>query len=108
MNRTIAPYALKNTLADRYILDVRRASDRDASDEQLPSAHWHDPDKLTEWVNCPRIRTSFCIVCAAVRYPAALSMPRRPGASERTSSRAESQAGKQRVDRLSRNKEGGT
>jgi rhodanese-related sulfurtransferase len=50
MNRTITPQALKNALADRYILDARRASDRDASDEQLPGAHWHDPDKLSEWV----------------------------------------------------------
>lgn len=51
MNRTITPQALKNALSDRYILDARRASDRDASDEQLPGAHWHDPDKVSDWVD---------------------------------------------------------
>ena len=49
MERTIHPDALKNVLTDMYILDARRASDRDLSDVQLPGAHWHDPEKLEEW-----------------------------------------------------------
>lgn len=49
MDRTIHPDALKNVLSDVYILDARRASDRDVSDEQLPGAHWHDPEKLGDW-----------------------------------------------------------
>ena len=51
MGRTIHPDALKNNLGDMYILDARRASDRDASDEQLPGAHWQDPEKLSDWMH---------------------------------------------------------
>ena len=40
MNPTIASHALKNALTDMYILDVRRMTDREASGEQLPGAHW--------------------------------------------------------------------
>ncbi len=49
MERTIKPEALKSQLADKHLIDVRRAADRDASKEQLPGSAWHDPEKLDEW-----------------------------------------------------------
>jgi rhodanese-related sulfurtransferase len=53
MDRTIAPDALKNELAGAnaspYILDVRRADDRNASPEHLAGAHWKDPGQLADW-----------------------------------------------------------
>jgi rhodanese-related sulfurtransferase len=48
MERTIKPQDLQ--LADKHLIDVRRAADRDASPEQLPGATWHDPEKIAEWV----------------------------------------------------------
>ena len=57
MDRTINPETLKNELAGKYILDVRRVADRDASAEQLAGANWKDPEKLAEWVDrLPRDR----------------------------------------------------
>ena len=48
MDRTIKPESLKNELAGKFILDVRRADDLAASSEQLASANWNDPSKLEE------------------------------------------------------------
>lgn len=47
MERTIKPQDLQ--LADKHLIDVRRAADRDASSEQIPGAAWHDPEKLADW-----------------------------------------------------------
>lgn len=49
MERTIKPDTLKPALADKHLIDVRRAADRDASSEQLPGATWHDPEKIADW-----------------------------------------------------------
>jgi len=49
MERTIKPEALKTTRADKHLIDVRRAADRDASTEQIPGTTWHDPEKLADW-----------------------------------------------------------
>lgn len=49
MDRTIKPEVLKAGLAGKYLLDVRRAADRDASSEQLTGASWKDPEKLADW-----------------------------------------------------------
>jgi len=51
MDRTLSPATLKTELADNLILDVRRATDRDASTEQLPGANWKDPEKLADWAD---------------------------------------------------------
>jgi rhodanese-related sulfurtransferase len=51
MDRTISPDNLKTELAGKFILDVRRAPDRDASSEQLAGANWKDPEKLAEWAD---------------------------------------------------------
>lgn len=50
MQRTITPDTLRNELSDKYVLDVRRVADHHASGEQIAGAHWHDPDKLEQWV----------------------------------------------------------
>jgi len=47
MERSIKPQDLQ--LADKHLIDVRRAADRDASREQIPGATWHDPEKLADW-----------------------------------------------------------
>lgn len=51
MDRSIKPEALKSELAGKYILDVRRAVDRDASTEQLAGANWKDPEQLAQWAD---------------------------------------------------------
>lgn len=51
MERTINPETLKAELNGKYLLDVRRSADRDASTEQLADANWKDPEKLAEWVD---------------------------------------------------------
>jgi rhodanese-related sulfurtransferase len=51
MDRTISPDALKNELAGKVILDVRRAADRDASSEQVPGATWRNPELLADWAD---------------------------------------------------------
>jgi rhodanese-related sulfurtransferase len=47
MERSINPAAL--ALAGKHLIDVRRAADRDASNEQIPGALWHDPEKIGDW-----------------------------------------------------------
>jgi rhodanese-related sulfurtransferase len=49
MERSLKPEALKESLTDSHLIDVRRKADRDASGEQLPGATWHDPEQLAEW-----------------------------------------------------------
>jgi rhodanese-related sulfurtransferase len=57
MDRTIKPETLKNEIAGKYILDVRRADDRNASSEQLAGARWQDPTHLIDWADTlPRDR----------------------------------------------------
>jgi rhodanese-related sulfurtransferase len=51
MERTIKPETLKTELAGKYVLDVRRAADRQASSEQLAGAHWKNPDELAQWAD---------------------------------------------------------
>lgn len=51
MERSITPDSLKTKLDDLHVLDVRRLSDIAVSSEKLPGAHWHDPEKITEWMN---------------------------------------------------------
>lgn len=48
MDRTISPDTLKNDLANKYVLDVRRADDRNASSEQIAGANWKDPMQIAE------------------------------------------------------------
>ncbi|MBI5042016.1 MAG: sulfurtransferase [Gammaproteobacteria bacterium] len=51
MDRTIKPETLKSEIADKLILDVRRASDLSTSTEELAGAQWKDPEKLAEWAD---------------------------------------------------------
>lgn len=49
MERTVKPETLKQELAGKLILDVRRAADRDASTDRLPGAVWRDPNDIEHW-----------------------------------------------------------
>ncbi|ODU05574.1 MAG: sulfurtransferase [Thiobacillus sp. SCN 63-1177] len=51
MERTIKPDTLKNELAGKLILDVRRAADREAAPAHLPGAQWKNPEQLAEWAD---------------------------------------------------------
>ncbi len=51
MERTIKPETLKNELAGKLILDVRRAADREAAPAHLPGAQWKNPEQLAEWAD---------------------------------------------------------
>lgn len=49
MERSVKPENL--SLAGKYLLDVRRADDRNASSEQLANAQWKDPGQLAVWAD---------------------------------------------------------
>ena len=69
MERSIKPETLKNELAGKYVLDVRRIADREASAEQLAGANWKDPAQLPEWADdLPRDReiVLYCVRGGAV------------------------------------------
>ncbi|ODU50647.1 MAG: sulfurtransferase [Thiobacillus sp. SCN 63-374] len=51
MERTIKPETLKNELAGKLILDVRRVADREAAPAHLPGAQWKNPEQLAEWAD---------------------------------------------------------
>lgn len=51
MERTIKPETLKNELAGKHVIDVRRKNDLDVATEQLPGASWHDPEQLAQWAD---------------------------------------------------------
>ena len=51
MERTIKSEQLKNELADKLLIDVRRKLDLDAASDALPGATWHDPEKIAEWAD---------------------------------------------------------
>jgi len=49
MDRTIKADAVMGTLNDKHLIDVRRKTDLESSNEVLPGATWHDPEKLADW-----------------------------------------------------------
>lgn len=51
MNRSIKPEQLKNEIAGKFILDVRRETDRAASSEQLAHAQWKNPEQISVWAD---------------------------------------------------------
>jgi rhodanese-related sulfurtransferase len=51
MDRTIKPGTLKNELAGKLILDVRRAADLEAAPAHLPGAQWNNPEQLADWAD---------------------------------------------------------
>ncbi len=63
MERTIKPEILKNELAGKYILDVRRSHDHIASSEQIAGANWHDPEKLVEWADSLPLQQDIVLYC---------------------------------------------
>jgi rhodanese-related sulfurtransferase len=65
MERTIHPDTLKTEFAGKYILDVRRAADHEASTEQLAGANWMNPELIAEWAD--RLPTDREIVLYCVR-----------------------------------------
>ena len=63
MDRTIKPETLKTELAGKFILDVRRTADHAASSEQIAGAHWHDPEKLTDWADSLPLHQDIVLYC---------------------------------------------
>lgn len=51
MERAIKPEILKNELAGKHVIDVRRKNDLDASAEKIADAAWHDPEQLAQWAD---------------------------------------------------------
>lgn len=64
MERTIKPDTLKNELAGKLILDVRRVADREAAPEHLPGAHWKNPEQLAEWAESLSKEQDIVLYCA--------------------------------------------
>jgi rhodanese-related sulfurtransferase len=64
MDRTISPATLKNELADKLILDVRRAADRDAAPEHLAGAQWKNPEHLADWADSLPKDREIVLYCA--------------------------------------------
>ena len=49
MERSIKPEPLKTEISSKFVIDVRRKVDLDASNEQLPGALWRNPEQLEQW-----------------------------------------------------------
>lgn len=64
MERTIKPDTLKNELAGKLILDVRRVADREAAPERLPGAQWKNPEQLAEWADGLPKEQDIVLYCA--------------------------------------------
>lgn len=64
MDRVIAPATLKNELAGKLILDVRRSGDREAAPEHLPGAQWHNPEQLADWADSLPKDQEIVLYCA--------------------------------------------
>jgi rhodanese-related sulfurtransferase len=64
MERTIKPDTLKNELAGKLILDVRRAADREAAPAHLPGAQWKNPEQLAEWADSLPQDQDIVLYCA--------------------------------------------
>lgn len=63
MERTIKPEALKTEFSTKFVLDVRRRSDLATSSEQVPGAHWCDPDKLDDWADTLPLDQDIILYC---------------------------------------------
>lgn len=64
MDRTIKPETLKNELAGKLILDVRRPADREAAPAHLPGAQWKNPEQLAEWADSLPKEQGIVLYCA--------------------------------------------
>ena len=64
MERTIKPDTLKNELAGKLILDVRRGADREAAPAHLPGAQWKNPEQLAEWADSLPKDQDIVLYCA--------------------------------------------
>jgi rhodanese-related sulfurtransferase len=64
MDRTIKPETLKNEFTGKFILDVRRAADREAAPEHLPGARWKNPEQLAEWADSLPKDQDIVLYCA--------------------------------------------
>lgn len=51
MNRSIKPEQLKNDIAGKFILDVRREADHAAATEELANAQWKNPEQISSWAD---------------------------------------------------------
>jgi len=50
MQRTIKPEEFKTIADQAMVLDVRRRTDIDASNEAIPGAAWKDPEQIDQWI----------------------------------------------------------
>lgn len=54
MDRTLTAFELKSLLSAHTpiaLLDVRRAAARAENPVAIPGAMWHDPEKLSQWID---------------------------------------------------------
>jgi rhodanese-related sulfurtransferase len=64
MERTIKPETLKNEMAGKLILDVRRVADREAAPEHLSGAQWKNPEQLADWADSLSKEQDIVLYCA--------------------------------------------
>ncbi len=62
MERSINPADL--ALAGKHLIDVRRAANRDASNERIPGAVRHDPEKIGDWAGALPRNKAVVLYCA--------------------------------------------
>ena len=100
MERTIKPQDLKATLDDVTLIDVRRKSDLDNDTVSCPAqlGMTRSRSRLGPR-NCPRIKKSFFIACAAARSAMVCWIICAAKASARASSKAASSRGEKRAVR---------
>ena len=63
MERTITPEDFKAIADSAMVLDVRRETDREASNETIPGAFWKDPEQIDQWIGAVPKNHAVVIYC---------------------------------------------
>ncbi len=63
MERTIKPEDLKAIVDSAMVLDVRRKTDRETSNEAIPGALWKDPEHIDQWIGAVPKNHDVVIYC---------------------------------------------
>ena len=63
MERIIKPEDFKAIADSAMVLDVRRKTDREASNETIPGAFWKDPEQIDQWIGAVPKNHAVVIYC---------------------------------------------
>ena len=63
MQRTIKPEEFNSNAAQAIVLDVRRRTDIDASNEAILGASWKNPEQIDQWIGALPKNQDVVIYC---------------------------------------------